>query len=172
MDIPGYTAVNLSPNAGRSWTDWDRDSREKLLNITLFNKKRFSQSDSSIGTLLLSNDYSFTNCSTMVAELIERDTGAKVKVVGAYVSTTNGVGTAGGVAASGFDALIAKLDAMKDERVILLIQGEGWGSWNYLNSRVNAELRHGVRRRVPHLRAHGPPRRPPHPLPVALGQVK
>jgi len=141
MDVPGYTAVNLSPNAGRSWTDWDRDSREKLLSFALFNKKRFSQSDSSIGTLLLSNDYSFTNCSTMVAELVEKDTGAKVKVVGAYVSTTNGVGTAGGVAAAGFDALIAKLDAMKDEKVILLIQGEGWGNWNYLNSRVNAELR-------------------------------
>ena len=77
----------------------------------------------------------------MVAELVEKDTGAKVKVVGAFVSTTNGVGTAGGVAASGFDALIAKLDAMKDEKVILLIQGEGWGNWNYLNSRVNAELR-------------------------------
>lgn len=140
MDVPGYTAVNLSPNAGRSWTDWDRDSREKLLSIVLFNKKRFSQSDSSIGTLLLSNDYSFTNCTTMVAELIEKDTGAKVKVVGVFVSSTAGANTAGSAAEQGFSTLISKLDDIKDEKVVLLLQGWDADCLSYIDSKINSEL--------------------------------
>ena len=140
-DVPGYTTVNLSPNAGRGWTDWDRDSREKLLSTVMFKSGRFSQSDSAVSTLQLSNDYSFTNGCAVVAELVEKDTGAKVKVVSAFVSTTNGVGTSGSAAAQGFDTLISKINAMKDEKVILLLQGETYSGWNYLNNRVNSELK-------------------------------
>ena len=48
-----------------------------------------------------------------------------------------------GFLGAGKTTLIKKLlgGSLKDEKVILLIQGEGWGNWNYLNSRVNAELR-------------------------------
>ncbi|MBQ6137855.1 MAG: DUF2341 domain-containing protein, partial [Kiritimatiellae bacterium] len=139
--VPGYTTINLSPNSGRNWTDWDGDIREKLRSTVLFNKERFSQEDSTVSNLEISNDYSFTNGCAVVAELVEKDTGAKVKVVGAFVSTTNGVGTAGSAAVQGFDTLISKINAMKDEKVILLLQGEGWANWNYLDNRVKTELK-------------------------------
>ena len=140
VDVPGYTAVYLSPNSGRGSTNWDGDIREKLLGTVLFNRERFSKSDSAVGTLQISNDYNFTNGCAVVAELVERDTGAKVKVVSAFVSSINEATTAGSVAKQGFDALISKLDAMKDEKVILLIQGWNNGCLEYLNNRVSSEL--------------------------------
>ena len=140
IDVPGYTAVYLSPNSGRGSTNWDGDIREKLLSTVLFNRERFSKSDSAVGTLQISNDYNFTNGCAVVAELVERDTGAKVKVVSVFVSSINEATTAGSVAKQGFDALISKLDAMKDEKVILLIQGWNNGCLEYLNNRVSSEL--------------------------------
>ena len=139
-DVPGYTSIFLSPNSGRSWTDWDRDIREKLLSAVIFNKNRFSQSDSSVGTLQLSNDYSFTNGCAVVAELVEKETGAKVKVVSALVSSTVGANTSGSVAAQGFSTLISKLNSMKDEKVVLLLQGWTADCLNYIDSKVNSEL--------------------------------
>ena len=140
VDVPGYTAVYLSPNSGRGWTDWDKDSREKVLSTVLFNNGRFSKSDSAVGTLQLSNDYSFTNGCAVVAELVERDTGAKVKIVSALVSSKVGTETSGSVASQGFDTLISKLNAMKDEKVVLLLQGWNADCLSYIDSKVKSEL--------------------------------
>ena len=141
FDVPGYSALGLSPDAGSNWKDVDSDTREKLLNTVIFNKERFPAADASISSLRISTDSSFTNCSAVVAELVEKGTGAKVKVVSVNVLSTNGVDNASGTAGQGFSTLMSKLDAMKDDKVILLLQGEGWGNWNYIDKRVNSELK-------------------------------
>lgn len=144
FNVPGYTTVHLSPVAGRGWTDWDREKRMRVLSTVIFNKERFSQSNSSVSTLELSGNYDFTNCCAVVAELVERDTGAKVKVVSVMVTSIADVNTSGSVAANGFDALISKLSAMKNEKVILLLQGDDVNNdeprLDYIENRVNAEL--------------------------------
>ena len=137
-DVPGYTALDLSPLSGMG--TGSGDANERMRGAVIFNTERFSRSNSAVDTIPLSSDKSFTNCVAFVAELVEKDTGAKVKVVSAYVSKTNGVENAGGVVEQGFSALFSKLDAMKDERVILLFQGDTWGTWDWMEKRVNSAL--------------------------------
>ena len=137
-DVPGYTALDLSPLSGME--TGSGDANERMRGTVIFNAERFSRSNSAVDTIPLSSDKSFTNCVAFVAELVEKDTGAKVKVVSAYVSKTNGVENAGGVVEQGFSALFSKLDAMKDERVILLFQGDTWGTWDWMERRVNSAL--------------------------------
>ncbi|MBQ6136486.1 MAG: DUF2341 domain-containing protein, partial [Kiritimatiellae bacterium] len=140
-DVPGVSTVFLSPEQGaNNEPGYFGDTRERLLSGVMFNKERFSTSRSAISTLPISNDADFTNCCAVVAELVENDTGAKVKVVSAFAIRTNGVENSGSVVAQGFNTLISKLGAMKDEKVILLLQGEGWANWNYLDNRVKTEL--------------------------------
>ncbi len=141
FDVPGYTTLSLSPEAGCNYNEYDADRRERLLGTVLFNRNRFSQTDSGIGTLPISNDANFTNACAVLAELVERGTGAKVKVVSVNGLSTNGVENAGDTVAQGFSALMSKLDVMKDDKVILLLQGEIWSVWNYLDNRVKTELK-------------------------------
>jgi autotransporter-associated beta strand protein len=144
FDIPGYTMVFMSANAN----DWNADDnagsgnngRLQLFASAMFNHDRFSVSQSGIDLLTLSGDANFTNCVAVCTDLKERASGARVKVVGVNITATNGVENAGGTVAQGFDALFAKLNAMKDENVIVFFQGMDWGKWNYIKNRASSEL--------------------------------
>ena len=123
FDIPGYTMVFMSANAN----DWNADDnagsgnygRLQLFASALFNHDRFAVSESCIDILTLSSDANFTNCVAVCADLKEKATGARVKVVGVNVISTNGIEIVGGSVAQGFDTLFAKIMAMKDDNVIL-----------------------------------------------------
>ena len=138
IDVPGYTSLGLSPLSGM--TTVKTNDNVKMRSTIIFNSERFSRSNSSVGSIPLSADPNYTNCCAVVAELVERDTGAKVKVVSAFVSNINGATTDGSVVKQGFDTLISKLEAMKDEKVILLLQGWNANCLTYLDNRVGSEL--------------------------------
>ena len=131
FNIPGVTSLFLSPEQGSNNNDWEGDIREKLLSGVLFNKERFSLSRSAIGSLPLSNDANYTNCSAVVAELVEKDSGAKVTVVSVNLSQTSGID---------YDSLFNKLNQFKNERTILLFQSMASGYHSPLKSQASSKL--------------------------------
>ena len=131
FNIPGVTSLFLSPDQGNSDNEWEGDTREKLQSGVLFNKERFSQTRSAIGTLQLSNEADYTNCCAVVADLVEKDSGAKVTIVSVNVSQTNGIDYA---------TLFTKLNAFKDERAILLFQSMESAYHTPLRNQATASL--------------------------------
>ena len=73
FDVPGVSTLSLSPEAGGSYNATERDRREKLLTTVMFDRNRFSPSDSAISSMALSSDAGFTNCCAVAAELVERE---------------------------------------------------------------------------------------------------
>jgi hypothetical protein len=114
--------------------------RTQLFGNALFNRDRFSASESGVDFMTLSSDPAFTNCYAMCADLKEKATGARVKVVSVNVTTTNGIENASGTVAQGFDTLFAKLNAMKDDHVIVFFQGMDQKRYNYIKARAASSL--------------------------------
>jgi len=135
-DVPGVSTLFLSPEQGSNYKEevkgvYCGDTREKLLSAVMFNKERFSTTRSAISSLPLSNDADYTNCCAVVAELVEKDSGAKVKVVSVNVSQTNGIDYA---------TLFTKLNQFKGERTILMFQSMESGYHNPLKSQASSRL--------------------------------
>ena len=136
FDIPGTSAVFVD-----SKYRYDNGHRnEEARNGFVFDSTRFDPAEAGAETFALSDDVNFTNCYAVCLDLKERATGARVKVVGVNVIATNGVENADGAVARGFDALFTKLNSMKDDNVILFIQGWDWNRWHYLCQRAATEL--------------------------------
>jgi len=128
VNTPGKTAVFLSAN-GNSGNSYD--DRVQLLAGVMFDKNRFSSSRSAVSTLELSSDPAYSNCVAVCADLVENKTGAKVKVFGVNVITTNGYDYAN---------LFTTLNAYKDEKVIVLFQGMNWAQYSHAKKTAAAQL--------------------------------
>ena len=143
FDVPGYSTLFVSANANDKNDDDNANGsngRLALFASAMFNYDRFSVSESNVGLLTLSDNPAFTNCYAICADLKEKATGARVKVVGVNVTTTNGVEVAGGTVAQGFDSLFATLNAMNGDNVIVFLQGMEWGLWNYISTQAGSRL--------------------------------
>ena len=143
-DIPGYTMMSISFN-GNQWNSWDNTGngnmgRTQLFGNALFNRDRFSASESGVDFVTLSSDTTFTNCYALCADLKEKATGARVKVVSVNVTTTNGIEDVSGTVAQGFDTLFSKLNDMKNDNVIVFFQGMSQALYNYIKGRADSEL--------------------------------
>ena len=136
FDIPGTSAVFVDSKYRYDNGKKNDESR----NGFVFDSSRFDPAEARAETFALSGDGNFTNCYAACLDLKERATGARVKVVGVNVIATNGVEKAGGAVAKGFDALFAKLNSMKNDNVILFIQGWDRNQWHYLRQRAATEL--------------------------------
>lgn len=136
FDIPGTSAVFVDSK----YRSDNGMKNEESRNGFVFDSARFDPAEAGAETFVLSGDVNFTNCYAACLDLKERATGARVKVVGVNVIATNGVEKAGGPVAHGFDALFAKLNSMKDDNVILFIQGWNRNLWHYLCQRAANEL--------------------------------
>lgn len=148
FDIPDYSFLSISANAN-GWNSSDNPKLESgsysngrlpLFSSMLFNSKRFSVSSSCIDILKLSDEPAFTNCYAVCADLKEKATDARVKVISVNVIATNGVETAGSTVAQGFNTLFTTLDAVKDENVIVLLQGMDQKLLNYIKARADTAL--------------------------------
>ena len=148
FDIPDYSSLSISANAN-GWNSSDNPKLESgsysngrlpLFSSVLFNSKRFSVSSSCIDILKLSDEPAFTNCYAVCADLKEKATDARVKVISVNVIATNGVETAGSTVAQGFNTLFTTLDAVKDENVIVLLQGMDQKLLNYIKARADTAL--------------------------------
>ena len=131
FDVPGVSTLSLSPEAGGNYNATEGDRREKLLTTVMFDRNRFSPSDSAIGSMALSSDAGFTNCCAVVAELVEKDSGAKVKVVSVNLSQTNG---------TDYATLFDKLNQFKNERTILLFQSMDSAYHTPLKNQASSKL--------------------------------
>ncbi|MBQ6136864.1 MAG: DUF2341 domain-containing protein, partial [Kiritimatiellae bacterium] len=143
FDIPGYTIMSISANAN-NWNNAENENngtgRLQLFCSAMFNTDRFSVSDSGVDLMKLSDDANFTNCYAVCGDLVEKATGARVKVVAVNVTTTNGVENAGGTVAQGFDTLFSRLNAIRDERVVVFFQGMSKALYNYIKARADSSL--------------------------------
>ena len=148
FDIPGYTMQSISFN-GNPWNNWDNPKideknysmgRTQLFGNVLFNRDRFSSGESGVDFMTLSGKPAFTNCYAAVADLKEIATGARVKVVGVNVTTTNGIENADGTVAEGFNTLFSKLNAMKNDNVIVFFQGMSPDLYDYIKARADSTL--------------------------------
>ena len=106
FDIPGTTTLFASANGD------GEGAREILMNAVMFDSTRFSASDSGVNSLMISDDKAYTNCVAICANLVERESGASVKVVSVNVLSTND-----------YANLFQTLNSFKDERAIVLFQG-------------------------------------------------
>ena len=106
FDIPGTTTLFASANGD------GEGAREILMNAVMFDSTRFSASDSGVNSLTISDDKAYTNCVAICANLVERESGASVKVVSVNVLSTND-----------YANLFQTLNSFKDERAIVLFQG-------------------------------------------------
>ena len=96
-------------------------TRENLLTTVLYDGRRFSAGDSPCATLTI-NDASFTNYLTVAAELVERETGATVKVVGVNLNVS--------CSAAELQPLYDYLGSIREENAIVLVQGMSSGAYN------------------------------------------
>lgn len=96
-------------------------TRENLLTTVLYDGRRFSAGDSPCATLTI-NDASFTNYLTVAAELVERETGATVKVVGVNLNVS--------CSAAELQPLYDYLGSIRVENAIVLVQGMSSGAYN------------------------------------------
>ena len=140
-EIPGKTTVFLD-SVCRSSEKGEENSQSRA--GIVFDAARFAPADAGAATLTLAGNTGFaTNCFAVCADLRERATGARVKVVGVNVISTNGVEIADGAVAKGFEALFAKLDAMKGDCVVLLFQAMDARFLPYIKEQMDARLSTG-----------------------------
>ena len=142
---PGMVPISISAKANMKKEYYVNGEKkchdsQQLYAGFMFDSDRFSTSESSVGEIKLSDDVNFTNCVAVCADLVENATGARVKVVGVNVTATNGYEDANGVVAKGFSTLFEKLNAMKDDNVILFFQGMNVHKYNYIRGRASKEL--------------------------------
>ena len=136
FDLPGKSATFIDTKF-RNDNGWKfQESRTGFI----YDSERFETASAGFAPIFLSSDANFTNCYAVCADLKEKATGARVKVVAVNVIATNGVENAGGVVAQGFDTLFAKLNDMVGDNVILFLQGWSWGCWNYVKTRAATDL--------------------------------
>lgn len=136
FDLPGKSATFIDTKF-RNDNGWKfQESRTGFI----YDSERFETASAGFAPIFLSGDANFTNCYAVCADLKEKVTGARVKVVAVNVIATNGVENAGGVVAQGFDTLFAKLNDMVGDNVILFLQGWSWGCWNYVKTRAATDL--------------------------------
>ena len=141
FEVPGTSAVFVDSVC---WTTRRGEKIPQCRAGVMFNAARFAPGDAGVAPLDFPGNFGFaTNCFAVCADLRETATGARVKVVGVNVVSTNGVDVAHGPVAQGYEALFAKLDAMKGDKVILLFHSMDAKFHPYIKAQMEARLGSG-----------------------------
>jgi len=123
INVDGWTTAHVSANGDKS--------REQLLASVLYDARRFSASESAVGTLTF-NDATMTNYVTVCADLVERGTGARVKLVGVTLAAPT--------TAAQLEPLYDYLNRQAGERVVVLFLGLSSAAYASMKSTAAAGL--------------------------------
>ncbi|MBQ6137023.1 MAG: DUF2341 domain-containing protein, partial [Kiritimatiellae bacterium] len=146
-DIPGVSAAFIdNPIMGVRKNDKNEDegyekNYERRAGV-FFNHERFAPGEAGLYELDLGRGSTFTNLYAICADLKEKATGARVKVVGVNVVLTNGIENASSDVSLALNTLYSKLNAMQTngDKVIVHFHSMTWSVYNYLKTMADGGI--------------------------------
>ncbi|MBQ6136392.1 MAG: DUF2341 domain-containing protein, partial [Kiritimatiellae bacterium] len=138
-DIPGVSAAFIDNPIMANGSDGAYETNPERRAGVFFNHERFAPGETVLGELDLGQGSTFTNVYAICADLKEKATGARVKVVGVNVVATNGIENTSSDVSRAFNTLFSKLNSMKQngDKVIVVFGSPNWNCYYYSKTLAN-----------------------------------
>ena len=143
-DIPGVSAAFIdnpimSTRKNSNNQNEAYETNEERRSGVFFDHERFAPGEANLGELDLGMGSTFTNVYAICADLKEKATGARVKVVGVNVVATNGIENTSSDVSRAFNTLFSKLNSMKQngDKVIVVFNSLNWSCYSYAKTLAN-----------------------------------